>query len=210
MLCAQGIHPVRTPLCGHADQPNRPPACVFSVAPVACLAAPSLVLRTRPTALAPPSTPPDDTDRLLKGKEKRRALVRKPSGFTACYGYGARCRQRRPHWDTMHVASIHFKCFRCFRGMLQVFHTDVGCCICCNGCTRMLQTSVPNVSPIFFTCILQLCLPGRCICFTHMLQMFYLDVAYVCNSFLSVFASVSDTCLSVFHMFSNVYCKCCI
>jgi hypothetical protein len=25
----------------------------------------------------------------------------------------------------MHVASVHFKCFRCFRGMLQVFHKDV-------------------------------------------------------------------------------------
>ena len=37
-----------------------------------------------------------------------------------------RCRwQRRPHRDMMHVASVHFKCFRCFRSMLQVFHTDV-------------------------------------------------------------------------------------
>jgi hypothetical protein len=25
----------------------------------------------------------------------------------------------------MHVVSVHFKCFRCFRGMLQVFYKDV-------------------------------------------------------------------------------------
>jgi hypothetical protein len=25
----------------------------------------------------------------------------------------------------MHDISVHFKCFRCFRGMFQVFHTDV-------------------------------------------------------------------------------------
>jgi hypothetical protein len=97
MLCAQGVRPVWTPLRGHADQPDRPPTCVSSVAPAACLVAPTPVLRTRPTALAPPSTPPDDTDRRLKGKEKRRTLVRKPSRLTACYGYGARCRRRRPH-----------------------------------------------------------------------------------------------------------------
>jgi hypothetical protein len=24
----------------------------------------------------------------------------------------------------MHVGSVHFKCFRYFRGMFQVFHTD--------------------------------------------------------------------------------------
>jgi len=37
-----------------------------------------------------------------------------------------RCRRRRRlHRDTMHVASIHFKCFRFFRGMLQAFNKDV-------------------------------------------------------------------------------------
>jgi hypothetical protein len=24
----------------------------------------------------------------------------------------------------MHVVSVHLRCFRCFRGMFQVFHTD--------------------------------------------------------------------------------------
>ena len=66
----------------------------------------------------------------------------------------------------------------------------------------MLQAFVPNVSSVFFRRMLQVCLSGCCICFTHMLQVFYLNVAYVCNGFhefssvLQVFqthdASVSD------------------
>jgi hypothetical protein len=70
-----------------------------------------------------------------------------------------------------HVASI---CFKCFRGMLQVFHMDV-----CNGYTHMLQASVLNVSFVFSDVCLQVCLSGYCICFTHMLHVFYLDVAYI-------------------------------
>jgi hypothetical protein len=41
-----------------------------------------------------------------------------------------------------------------------------GCCICCCGYTRMLQVYVPNGSKCFS-------------CFRRMLQVFYLDVAYV-------------------------------
>jgi hypothetical protein len=25
----------------------------------------------------------------------------------------------------LHIASVHLKCFRCFRGMFQLFHMDV-------------------------------------------------------------------------------------
>ena len=51
----------------------------------------------------------------------------------------------------MHVASIHFKCFRCFRGMLQVFYKDVAkvdrdVAHVAMGYTRMFQVYVPNVS----------------------------------------------------------------
>ena len=49
--------------------------------------------------------------------------------------------------------------------------------------------------------MLQVCLFECCICFTHMLQVFYLDVAYVFSMFLSVlgvFASVSDACFKCF------------
>jgi hypothetical protein len=50
---------------------------------------------------------------------------------------------------------------------------------------------------MFFRRILQV-LFGCCICFTHMLQLFYLDVAYVLQWFSGVFASVSDTCFKCF------------
>ena len=48
-----------------------------------------------------------------------------------------------------------------------------------------------------FGCMLQVCLSGCSICVTHMLQVFYLDVAYVCNGFRAFsgfFASVSEVC----------------
>jgi hypothetical protein len=56
-------------------------------------------------------------------------------------------------------------------------------CICCNGCTLMLQKSVTNVSSVFLGRMLEVCLSECCIFFTHMLQVLYLDVAYVCNDF---------------------------
>ena len=54
---------------------------------------------------------------------------------------------------------------------------------------------------LFFQSTLQVCLLVCCICFTHMLQVFYLDVAYVFQwfqVFSGVFASVSDTCFKCF------------
>jgi hypothetical protein len=113
------------------------------------------------------------------------------------------CRRRsRPHQDMMHVLSVHFKCFRCFRGMFQVFNTDVakvdrGCCICCNGCTHMLQASVLNVSSIFHMYVASV--------FIWMLYMFHtygasvLSRCCVCFQWFSItFASVSDACFKCF------------
>jgi hypothetical protein len=39
----------------------------------------------------------------------------------------------------------------------------------------MFQASIPNVSSVFRP-VLQVCLSRCCICITHMLQVFYLDV----------------------------------
>jgi hypothetical protein len=36
---------------------------------------------------------------------------------------------------------------------------------------------------LFFKRMLQVCLSGCCIYFKHMLQVFCLDVAYICNGF---------------------------
>jgi hypothetical protein len=52
-----------------------------------------------------------------------------------------------------------------------------------NGCTRMMQRSVPNVSYVFSDVLLQVCLSGCCICFMRMLQVFHRDNVYVCNDF---------------------------
>ena len=64
--------------------------------------------------------------------------------------------------DVAYVAiALHVSCERLFQ-LIQIFKSYVasvlygycksrsGCCICCNGYTRMLQASVPNVSSVFF------------------------------------------------------------
>jgi hypothetical protein len=52
--------------------------------------------------------------------------------------------------------------------------------ICCNGCTRMLQRSVSNVSSVFLYVLLQVC---------------YLDVVYVshicCKCFIWILRMIS-------------------
>jgi hypothetical protein len=68
-----------------------------------------------------------------------------------------------------HVVSVYFKCFRCFRGVLQLFHTDVAkvdqdVAYVAMTYTRMLQGCVLNVSSIFQK---------------HIASVFILDVAYV-------------------------------
>jgi hypothetical protein len=51
---------------------------------------------------------------------------------------------------------------------------------------------------LFSTRMLQVRLSVCCICFTHMLQVFYLDVAYVCNVFQVFFQVFLDTCFKCF------------
>jgi hypothetical protein len=68
-------------------------------------------------------------------------------GRCRCHGY---CDARPLQGDAAikaHVASVCFKCFRYFRGVLQLFHMNVakvdrGCCtcyICCKCFRGMLQ-----------------------------------------------------------------------
>jgi hypothetical protein len=87
----------------------------------------------------------------------------------------------------MHVASVHFK-----RHVSSVSHgcckSRLGCCICCNGCTCMLQASIPNVSYVF----------SDVYC-----KRVYLDVAYVsniCKCFICM--------LHIFAIVFNCFCKC--
>jgi hypothetical protein len=102
----------------------------------------------------------------------------------------------------IHVASSHFKYFRCFRGMLQEFHTDVAKVdhdvayvaivvhICCKSLSPMFH--------LFFRCMLQVCLYGCCIYF-HTYVASVLSIYYVCLQwFLSVLTNVSDAYFKCF------------
>jgi hypothetical protein len=76
----------------------------------------------------------------------------------------------------------------------------------CNGCTRMLQAPILNVLCVLFIRMLQVCLPGCCICFYTYAASVYLDVAYVYNGFkcfLGVFASVSYAWFKCFICFQT-------
>jgi hypothetical protein len=127
---------------------------------------------------------------------------------------GSRYAMLRPPGCHVFVESVC--CKRMFR-VFQMFQRYVasisdgccknrsGCCIYCNSCTRMLQRSVTNVSSVFSGRMVQVCLSGCCICFTHRLHVFYLDVAYVCNGF-RVFQKHDLSVPSA----SDVYCNCCI
>jgi hypothetical protein len=81
------------------------------------------------------------------------------------------------------LQALCFKCFRCFIGMLEVFHMDVTkvdqnvayVSMVVHVCYKLLFL----MFHLFFQTMLQVCLFRCCICFTGMLQVFYLDVAYV-------------------------------
>jgi hypothetical protein len=47
--------------------------------------------------------------------------------------------------------------------------------------TMVVHVCCKRLSSMFH--MLQVCLFGCCICFTHMLHVFYLDVVFVCNGF---------------------------
>ena len=65
----------------------------------------------------------------------------------------------------------------------------------CNGCTRMLQAPVLNVSSVFSDVRCKGVYLNVAYVFTHMIQVFCLDVAYVYNCFkcFQVFLQVFQT-----------------
>jgi hypothetical protein len=107
----------------------------------------------------------------------------------------APCRRRAPrklHFSSKQQVDFALEsacCKRAFQ-VFQMFHMYVASvsyeyCICCNGCTRMLQASVHNVSSIFS----DICC--KCV---------YLDVAYVSHICLLVF------CLDVAYVYNGFKC----
>jgi hypothetical protein len=115
------------------------------------------------------------------------------------------------------LQALCFKCFRCFIGMLQVFHMDVAKVdrdvayvamvvdVCCKLLLLMFH--------LFSRHMLQMCLFGCCIYLTRMLQVFYLDVVYVLQWLFMcfwVFLHVFKTHVSNISSSSDVCCKCCM
>jgi len=116
------------------------------------------------------------------------------------------------------------KCFRCFVGMFQVFHGNIAKVdrdvayiamivhICCKCLFPMFDLFFSDVC---FKCVYLDVLYVSHICFTHMLQIFFLDVAYVRNCFSSVFhvffnmfhMHVSNVSV-VFQVFFMCFCMC--
>jgi hypothetical protein len=86
--------------------------------------------------------------------------------------------------------------------MLQALHMDVA--YVAMVVHRYCKLLFPMFH-LFFRCMLQVYLSGRCICFTYMLKMLYLDITYICNV-SSVFRYFRYM-LRVFHLSSDVCCK---
>jgi hypothetical protein len=118
----------------------------------------------------------------------------------------------------LHIASIFFRVFQ----MFQTYVVSVsygccksrsGCCICCNGCTRMLQAPILNVSSVFFPTyvasvfiwMLHMFSHIRCKCFIWMLHMFTMT-----SSVFRCFCKYFRHIFQMFHLFSDVCCNCCI
>jgi hypothetical protein len=88
----------------------------------------------------------------------------------------------------LHIARVSFKCFKCFRGMLQAFYTDVAkvdrdiahVAIVIHVCCKLLL----SMFHLFFSDVCCKCVYlDVAYVFTCMIQMFYLDVAYVYHGF---------------------------
>ena len=85
----------------------------------------------------------------------------------------------------MHVARVHLKCFRCFRGMFRLFRTDVA----------KVDRDVAYVAIISEACC------------KRMFRVFQMNVSSVC--FRTHVASVFIWILHTFHIYvASVLCGC--
>jgi hypothetical protein len=92
------------------------------------------------------------------------------------------------------VSDVSSGCCKCFLWILQNNKSRSGCCICCNGCTRMLQAFVPNVSVVFPDVYCK-CVYLNVARVSHIYCMcFYLDVAYILQWLLQSFLGVFYKC----------------
>jgi hypothetical protein len=92
--------------------------------------------------------------------------------------------------------------------MFQLFHTDVANM---SHMSQWLYAYVASICPLcfiyFFKHMLQVCLSRCCICFTHMLQVFYLDVM-ILNCFCKCFRCMFQVFYLSFLYIVSVASKC--
>jgi hypothetical protein len=96
--------------------------------------------------------------------------------------------------------------------MLHVFHIDVAKVDQMLHMLQWLYMYVANVCSkcfiYFFRRKLHVRLSRCCICFTHMLQVFHLNIAHACNDFqvfFQVFCQYFRRMLHVFHLFRKYF-----
>ena len=150
-----------------------------------------MALSTKATSSAPPvsSTPVNST--------RRRASIPKQQGNITLKA---------------RVANVCFKCFKYFRGVLQLFYIGVcknrsRCCTCCNGYTCIFQVYVPTVSSVSNVCC------KRDIAYvSHMLQGYVPNVLAVsflcCSKYFHVASVLSRCCICVHKYVASVCSKC--
>jgi hypothetical protein len=123
-----------------------------------------------------------------------------------------------------YVASVYFKCFSCFKSMLQVFYLNVAyiamaidvCCKCMFQMFQLFETYVASVLSICCIC---------CTGYTHMLQVYmfqlFSKVCYKCFIWILhmlqwQYTYIASVCLQMFYLFRTyvaanaLCCKCCM
>jgi hypothetical protein len=135
-------------------------------------------------------------------------------------GGGARAPTAGIDWLRLplpYVANVCFRCFSCFKGMLQLFLIDVAkvdwrCCICCKYFRDMLQvflqkfylfqTYVASVLIRMFAYVSHICCNN----------MFYRFQTYVTSVLFGCYVCYNDyvasACFKCFICFSRICCSC--
>jgi hypothetical protein len=95
----------------------------------------------------------------------------------------------------MHVASVYLKCFRCFRGMFQLFHTDVA----------KVDQDVAYVAMVIYVRCKRMSPMFHLFFQRYVASVFIWDVAYIshicCKCFIWMFAYVCND----FQLFLQVF-----
>jgi hypothetical protein len=160
------------------------------MSPVVCVYAHTCILKWKLICVWMNSAPPTSVSlHVIEFHVESRSLY--PMCFKM-YVSGEYCKSRFGiciccKWLYMYVVIVQFHLFQMY--ITSVF---IPCCICCNGCTRMLQLHVFNISSVLNVCCK--CFIWCCICcssYTRMLQLYVSHISSVHTYATSVLSSIS-------------------